>query len=188
MAKPNTSRTKLDLLTHPVRLRILLALAGSAQTSRQIAAALDDVPASSIYRHLQKLIDAGVVEVVAERRVRGAVEKTLRVAADAARLSPDEFAQMSGEDHRRTFLVFVTELLHEFERYISRPDRDFIRDLAGYRTVLLYATDEEWLTAIRGINQALLPLLSYGLEAGRRLRRFATITLPLPDEPQEESS
>src|SRR6202451_3828398 len=77
-----------DLLLHPVRLRIVKAFLGDrALTTVQLAAELDDVPAGSLYRHIALLTKAGVLQVVAERRVRGAVERTytMRQAAGAVR-------------------------------------------------------------------------------------------------------
>lgn len=185
MSKPHKS--KLDLITHPVRLRILMTLTGLERTSQQIAATLDDVPASSIYRHLQILLDAGIVEVVAERQVRGAVEKTLRVATGAADIGMDQAGQIPAETHRQAFLVFLTQLLHEFDRYVQRPDFDLARDLAGYRMVTFYASDEEWLAAISAMNAALAPLLEKRPGADRKPRRIATITLPALGEPQEDT-
>lgn len=183
MTKSNKSR--IDLITHPVRLRILMTLAGLERTPQQIAATLDDVPASSIYRHLQILLDAGVVEVVSERQVRGAIEKTLRVANGAADIGAEQAETMSAEMHRQAFLVFLTQLLHEFERYTQQPEIDLARDLAGYRMAVLYASDEEWLAAITAMNTALLPLLENTPGADRKPRRIATISLPAPDEPEE---
>lgn len=186
MAKPHKSR--IDLITHPVRLRILMMLAGLERTAQQIAAALDDVPASSIYRHLQILLDAGVVEVVSERQVRGAIEKTLRVATGGADIDAEHAETMSADLHRQAFLVFLTQLLHEFDHYTQQPEIDLARDLAGYRMAVLYASDEEWLTAITAMNAALLPLLENMPGPGRKPRRIATISLPAPDEPQEDKS
>ncbi|HEY0738788.1 MAG TPA: helix-turn-helix domain-containing protein [Herpetosiphonaceae bacterium] len=185
---PKLNKSRRDLITHPVRLRILMTLAGLERTSQQIAAALDDVPASSIYRHLQILLEAGVVEVVSERQVRGAVEKTLRVATGAADIDAAQAAAMSADMHRQAFLIFLTQLLHEFDRYTQQPEIDLARDLAGYRMAVLYASDEEWLAAITAMNAALLPLLENKPGADRKPRRIATISLPAPDEPQENQS
>lgn len=183
MKKQPTGQAKLDLVTHPVRLRILLLLAGSEQTPGGIVAALNDVPASSVYRHLHILQDAGLLEVVAERRVRGAVEKTLRVVPGGAHLDVAETAQMQPDDYRRLLLIFLTQLFSEFDRYLDQPDIDFARDLVGFRSAVFYASDAEWLTAIQAINAALLPLISQQPGAGRKRRRLATMTVPAPDEP-----
>ncbi len=181
-------KSKLDLMLHPVRLRILLALAGTEQTASAITRAVGDVPESSLYRHLQKLIAAGLVEVATERQVRGAVERTLRVAAGGALIAPEEVARMSADDHRRAALIFMTQLLHEFDRYLAQPDFDLQRDLAGLRMAILYATDEEWLTAITAMNAPLLPLIDNRPGDGRTARRIASITFPVSDEPDRNET
>jgi len=184
--KKSTSGHKIDLITHPVRMRILMALQGAELTAQQIAALLTDVPASSIYRHVQKLVDAGLVEVVAERPVRGAVEKTLRVVTHGADLGPGEVQQMQLEDHRRALLGFFSQLYSEFDRYLQRPDADPAQDIVGYRAITVYATDEEWLAAIQAMNAALLPLLNQDKGEGRKRRRIASFTLPIFDDMEEQ--
>lgn len=182
------TRTKLELVTHPVRLRILLTLAGAERTPRQVAAALHDVPPSSIYRHLQQLQAAGLVEVVRERRVRGAVERTLRVRADAARIGPDEARELNLDEQRQAVIVMFTQLLHEFDSYLQQPDRDPVRDGAGVKAATLYASDAEWTAAIEAMRAALMPLIGNEPRPDRRLRRFATVALPLFDRSTENDA
>ena len=110
--------TKLDLVTHPVRLRILLALANAERTAQQIAATMADVPTSSIYRHLQKLLDAGVVEVVAEHQVRRTVEKTMLVVPELAYIELEAAQQLQPADHRPMLILFLTQLFQLFDEYV----------------------------------------------------------------------
>src|SRR5215467_1711411 len=50
-----------DLLLHPVRLRIVQAFLGDrALTTSALAGELADVPPASLYRHVAKLVRAGV--------------------------------------------------------------------------------------------------------------------------------
>src|SRR3712207_1545009 len=91
-----------DLLLHPVRLRVVQALLGGrALTTGELHTELPDVPAATLYRHVGVLADAGVLEVVAERRVRGSTERTYRLVAAAASVGPGEAATMTAEEHRR---------------------------------------------------------------------------------------
>src|SRR5688572_10686821 len=90
------AQSKLDLILHPVRLRILMALAGNDMTTQELTRLVGDVPASSIYRHVNRLIAGGLIEVVAERQVRGTVEKTLR-ATTSASIGAEEAKAMSAD-------------------------------------------------------------------------------------------
>ena len=109
-----------DLLLHPVRLRIVKAFLGDrALTTRQLAAELPDVPAASVYRHVGRLAEAGVLHVVAERRVRGITERTYMLRLFAAQMQPGEVAAMSLEEHGSAFLAYVAGLLGDFDRYLA---------------------------------------------------------------------
>jgi Helix-turn-helix domain len=97
-----------DLLLHPVRLRIVKAFLGDrALTTGQLAAELDDVPSGSLDRHVARPAKAGVLQVVAERRVRGAVERTYTLRRFAARISAEQAKQMNAEEHAQAFMVYV---------------------------------------------------------------------------------
>ena len=62
---------KLDLVFHPVRLRLLQVLSNSHLTTQEIADLLPSIPKSSIYRHLKLLLDEGLVRVTDTRPVKG---------------------------------------------------------------------------------------------------------------------
>ena len=66
----------MELLAHPVRMRIVHALRGRELTTGQLCELLPDVSKAMVYRHVEALATGEVLEVAAERRVRGAVERT----------------------------------------------------------------------------------------------------------------
>src|SRR5215467_10865211 len=107
-----------DLLLHPVRLRIVQAFLGDrALTTSDLAAELADVPAASLYRHVARLVDAGVLAVVAERRVRGAVERTYVLRVTAATIGLDEVSAMSADEHRE----MMRELTRVLQPRLANP-------------------------------------------------------------------
>src|SRR5438105_5467350 len=123
-----------DLLLRPVRLRIVQAFLGDrALTTSALAAELADVPPASLYRHVARLVDAGVLSVVSERRVRGALERTYVLRVAAASINLDELERMTRDEHRQAFMAFVAGLLGDFDRYLSREEIDLLRDGASYR-------------------------------------------------------
>jgi len=94
---------------------------------------LDDVPAGSIYRHVALLAKAGVLQVVGERRVRGAVERTYVLRIFAAQIGPGEVAAMTVDEHAHAFMAYIAGLLADFDRYLAAGPADPVREGADYR-------------------------------------------------------
>jgi helix-turn-helix protein len=171
--------TTADLLLHPIRLRIVQAFLGDrALTTSELRAELSDVPAASLYRHVARLVDAGVLSVVAERRVRGAVERTYVLRAAAARIGPDEVAAMSPDEHRQAFLAYLAGLIADFDRYLARGDIDPVRDGAGYNMAGMWLDDGELIALGRELTAVLQPRLANAPKPGRKRWLLGTVFLP----------
>jgi DNA-binding transcriptional ArsR family regulator len=171
-----------DLLLHPVRLRILQTLLdGRALTTAQLREHLSDVPAATLYRHVATLADAGVLEVVAEQRVRGAVERTYRLQVARATVDAEALARMTPEDHGRAFTAFVAGLLADFDRYLARDRVDPLADLVSYRQLALWLTDAETHELLAELRAVLAARTAAGPGEGRTRRLLSTVLLPLQD-------
>jgi DNA-binding transcriptional ArsR family regulator len=178
-----------DLLLHPVRLRIVKAFLGDrALTTRQLAAELPDVPAASVYRHVGRLTEAGVLHVVAERRVRGITERTYSLRLFAAQLQSAEVAAMSPQEHASAFLAYVAGLLGDFDRYLAAEQEDPGRSGAGYRVAAMWLTDAELADYQRELVAISQPGLAHGPGEGRRRRMLYTVLLPAPEDPGTSAS
>jgi hypothetical protein len=134
---------KAKLIIHPIRLRMVDALAGRQLTSRQFAAIMPDIPQASLYRHLSSLVAGKVFEVVSERKVRGIVERTYALPPSAAHLTREDFEKMSSEDHRHYFSVFLGELSSRMNRYLDQPGYSPTEDGMTYFTFSTNLTPEE---------------------------------------------
>jgi hypothetical protein len=168
-----------DLLLHPVRLRIVETFLGDrALTTAQLRAELPDVPPASLYRHVARLVSAGVLAVVAQRRVRGALERTYVLRTSAATVDLDELASFGPEEHRRMFMTFVAGLLADFDRYLARGDIDLLRDGVSYRLAGLWLDDAEFAELMRELATVLQPRLASPPGPGRRRRILASVLLP----------
>jgi helix-turn-helix protein len=171
--------TSADLLLHPIRLRILQAFLGDrALTTSELRVELPDVPTASLYRHVALLVDAGVLSVVAEHRVRGALERTYVLRSAAASVSLDEVAKMTPDDHRQAFLAFVAGLIGDFDRYLARGDVDLVRDGVSFRMTAMWLDDAELAELARELITALQPRLQNAPKPGRKRRIFGTVLLP----------
>ena len=168
-----------ELLLHPVRLRIVQAFLGDRHlTTTELGAELDDVPAATLYRHVARLTDAGVLDVVSERRSRGSVERTLALHPGAGVVGERELASMDVDDHRRAFMVFVAGLLADFERYLDRGDPDLVRDGVGYKHAALHLSDRELESLVADLNAVLAPRLANRPSKSRSRRMLSTILMP----------
>ncbi len=173
-----------DLLLHPVRLRIVQAFLGDrALTTANLSAELSDVPAASLYRHVARLVAAGVLQVVAERRVRGALERTYVLRLAAARIGLDEIAGMSADDLRQMFTAFIAGLLADFDRYLQRQTVDLLRDGVTFGIEGLWLDDAEFRDMMLGLYQVLQPLRANAPRRGRRRHLLASVLLPA-EEPR----
>lgn len=124
--------TRAEILLHPVRMRGLrVSSATGPCTVRQIADVLADIPGTSLYWHLGRLVEAGLLEVVSERPVRGAVEKTCDLPQTAGLLTP-ELRDASAEEHFRAFLGFVAGQVSSFSVYLESDAPDLRRDGVTY--------------------------------------------------------
>lgn len=171
-----------DLLLHPVRLRIVKAFLGDrALTTSELAAELDDVPPGSLYRHIALLTKAGVLQVAAERRVRGAVERTYTMRLPAAQIQPGEARAMTLDEHTRAFMAYIAGLLTDFDRYIATAPADPARDGADYRVAAVWLTDAELAELRRDLYVLFQPRMANAPGRGRRRRMVYNVFLPAPE-------
>ncbi|WP_148574846.1 helix-turn-helix domain-containing protein [Nocardioides caldifontis] len=178
-----------ELLLHPVRMRIVQAFLGrESLTTGALRLELDDVPVATLYRHVSALLDGGVLEVVDERRVRGAVERTLVLHVSRAHVDAESARTMTREDHRHAFSTFVAGLLGSFDRYLDGDDLDLGRDLVGYRQTALHLTDEETHELLEELRAVVLARAANRPAPGRRRRLLATVLVPAEDRGPSEGS
>jgi DNA-binding transcriptional ArsR family regulator len=171
--------TQADLLLHPVRLRVLqLLLGGEEMTTAEMAARLSDVPTASLYRHIGRLADAGVLTVVRERAVRGTSERTYAVDIAATQVGAEAVRDMTREDHRRAFTAYTAGLLGQFERYLEREDVDPAQDRISYRQAVLWLTDDELDEMVEELRETITRHMAHREAPGRRRRTLATVLLP----------
>ncbi|WP_217915313.1 helix-turn-helix domain-containing protein [Miltoncostaea marina] len=168
-----------DLLLHPVRLRVVQALAGGRRLSAaELAGELADVPQASLYRHIRALAGAGVLAVAEERPARGTAQRVYALVEGPASIGPDDLAGARPEDHLRWFATVVAGLLDDFGRYLRAGGGDLAADGVGYRQVALELSDAELAELAGRMGAALAPVLGNRPAPGRRRRMLTTIVMP----------
>lgn len=173
-----TNQRAADVMLHPQRLAIARALSGARLTTKELADRVSDIPQATLYRHLALLLDAGIVTVVSERKVRGTAERTYALGPQAI-LTREAFEQATPEDHFRYFATYVSGLLDEFGRYLQRPDPELEKDGVGYREHVLNLTDGELRDLLAEIRAAIARRVDNDPTADRRPRLISTVTMPV---------
>jgi DNA-binding transcriptional ArsR family regulator len=71
---------QIRLLTDPLKLKLIQAFAEKPRTTKQVAEALGE-SVTKLYRHVDALFDAGLLEIVEEKQKRGTIERTFSTVA-----------------------------------------------------------------------------------------------------------
>ncbi|MCI1694120.1 helix-turn-helix domain-containing protein [Aneurinibacillus aneurinilyticus] len=175
--------SKADLLLHPVRMRIIQTMAShGSQTVQKIAERLPDIPQATLYRHLNKLLKGGILTIVEQRQIRGAIEKVYALEAQGANLTPEDMANASRDDHMKYFTTFLAVLMGDYGRYLAQNQLDMIKDGVMYRQANMHLTDEEFQEFLQDLVAVYKKAMDKKPGEGRRARNVSTIIIPAPDK------
>ncbi|GAA1688122.1 helix-turn-helix domain-containing protein [Glycomyces endophyticus] len=175
-----------ELLAHPVRLRVIHAMRGGRElTTAELCERITDVSKATVYRHVELLVAGGVLEVAAERRVRGAVERRFRLHQDRAVIDADMVASLSRDDHRRSFAAALATLAAEYDAYLDRDDAAPITDQVGYRQHAVWLSPEELQAMIDLMRKAIAPRIANEATPERTQYLISPILFPIAAPPTD---
>lgn len=176
------TRPASDLMFHPVRIRILVLLNqhGTATTA-QLAEWLPNVTRRTLYRHLNELLEGGLIRVAKRERIRGTVERSYEPARPAL-LDAGEMRDLAPEDWQK-FFIFMTSLLQaEFSAFVE--ERYGPAGLSGSHVRLgeIRVTPEQMEAFIAETSARSKALeTSEPEDAERETYRIGLIAFPLPE-------
>ncbi|MDT3427233.1 DNA-binding transcriptional ArsR family regulator [Paenibacillus forsythiae] len=173
------AESKADLILHPIRMRIIQALLnGRRRTTQQLVKELEEIPQATMYRHLSKLLKAGVLEVAEENKVRGAVEKVYYLSQGGEDATPSDTTERSAGEHMALFQKFVSSLVGDFSAYVRQEKYDLQKDGVSMRQVQLHLTDDEYAQLLAEMRQAMQKYAGNEPGSGHRRRMISTIVIP----------
>lgn len=105
--RPSLDSTLAAIVAHPTRVKCLSILAERRASPNEIATELEEDVGHVSY-HIRKLLSLGVIELVDERKVRGAVEHFYR-AMTLAYVSDEEWAKLTMQE-RRPYSLYTLQL------------------------------------------------------------------------------
>lgn len=164
------------LLRSPVRIQVIQYLAARGEaTTKQLAAAMPDIPAPTLYRHVGVLLKEGFLLVREEHRVRGSLERVL--AVDAEKLDA-----MSKENITSVAYAFLMGLYTDFQEYGKRTDADPARDMLMLRTCSLKLTDAQYGELLTALGEVLGTYVQAENRLEGRTRSLSLISSPAREE------
>lgn len=166
-------------LTNPVRARIIHAVADAGQLSaKQLMEKLTDVPQPTLYRHISAMCKDGLLEIVGQKQVRGAVERTYQVCQTIGEDIAAIIKNNDGEAYLQLFLQYLMPITGEFVAYSQRSGISLEGDMSGFSLAPVCATDEEFVEALTKISEIIVGLVSNAPAPGRKHRNLYTIIAP----------
>ena len=85
------------LLTDPSKLKLMEGFARNPATTKQVADRMGE-KAPRLYRHVDALVEEGLLELVRENPKRGTIERYYRTVADRFEVDPNLFSAASPND------------------------------------------------------------------------------------------
>ncbi|WP_159457859.1 helix-turn-helix domain-containing protein [Virgibacillus dakarensis] len=171
---------KADLLLHPVRMRIVQQLLlNKSLTIAQLVEILGDVPQATLYRHINLLLEANLIEVIETKKVKGTEERKFSVKIDNLQIPESEIETTSREDHIRHFSVFHSNLLQLATSYLADTSPEqYKKEGFSYAYTPLHLSDEEFHELTQSIQQAIEKVIHNQLTPARTTRIFASMFIP----------
>ncbi len=170
---------KVKLMMHPIRMRLVTELSERQLTTRELAAALPDVPQATLYRQIKRLLDGGVFYVVEENVVNGAIERTYALVVEHVQLTQEDVADLSVEQHVEMFSMFAASLIHSFTRSVELNAEQEVKGVQYARTNV-YLSEVERKAFGEQLSDIITQLMENKPSPERK--RYALASVFMPDE------
>lgn len=177
----NKFQAFLKEMLHPVRCRLFVEVSARKEaTAGELAQVLSDVPQASLYRHLNALVEQGVLAIVAQHKKRALYENVYAVSIDFGADIDEMLKNNRGDVYAAMFFQYMMVFLKEFEAYAARPGIDIQNDGSGFSLSPVSTTGEELVQLMTQINEVLEPyrVRAHAPDGERRTHTIGLIITP----------
>ncbi len=168
-----------DIMLNPTRMRIVQAFASSnSMTANEICEVISDVPRTTLYRHINILIEASILTVIEEKKIRGSVERTLALNIDELN-KPN-----NAENIPQQALRFLMGIYSKFEKYFDKDTFVSGNNKIFFNNTVMMMTDREFDEFLSELQKV---FVKYHYEAAdKRKPRDITIISAPPEASENE--
>lgn len=150
---------KVDILIHPVRMKIIRTLMGNDEnglTPLEMAKKIKDVPQATLYRHIQVLAVAKVISVLKEKKVRSVTEKYYVLNLEEAGMKSDEWQAISVDDKLQYYTYYQLTLINQYEEYLRKLEKNDAATDGSTVSIIELHLDQQQLDSFQTELQELL--------------------------------
>ncbi|MDW2878250.1 MULTISPECIES: helix-turn-helix domain-containing protein [Bacillaceae] len=174
----------MDCIVNPVKSQIILSIQKKGEcTAKDLLSTHNDIPQATLYRTLNRLVDSGILKIVAENKVRAVTEKVYALNESFLNVNQSIIEQNNGEAYFKMFTNFIIVLMKEFQNYAEKPSINIVKDVSGFSAVPIYATGEEMLEIGNKLKEIIAPYQTRNTSVKEQnMRILATIITPPNDK------
>lgn len=144
-------------------------------TATELCGKISDVPRTTMYRHINVLLDNSIVSVVSEKKIRGSLERTLA-------LNIEEISKHNTlENASRNALGFLMNKYARFRNYFSGENPDPAKDRIFLNNFVLMMDDREFDQFLSELRELVLKH-NFAVADGRKARDISVISAPTEQE------
>lgn len=166
-----------QVLMNPARSRIIQIISANEEcTATFIGEQLKDIPRTTLYRHIQILVENKILAVVKSEQVRGTIEKTYAIDQDTMKKAD------SVDSAIKSTFSFLMNIYSDFEKYLRMPSSDINRDMLFFRSTNLYMSDEECAEFVSEISKSIQKRAHNKPTLDRKPRQISLISSPVEEK------
>ena len=162
-----------EIILNPVRMRIIQELSTvQTITANELCERISDVPRTTMYRHINILIDNNILSVISEKKVRGSLERTIALNI------PEVSKHNTIENAAENAFGFLMSNYAKFHKYFNGENPDPAKDKIFLNNAVLMMSDAEFDQFTEELRQL---ILKYNVESTerRKARDISIISSPV---------
>ncbi len=172
---------KAEILMHPVRMKITQALMRNKEdglTPFEMLEVIQDVPQATLYRHIQVLLEADVIRILKEKKVRSVTEKHYTLNEEAARLNAEEWKNLNKEKKLSYISYYQLSLMTQYQNYLLNLEQNkSAEDRATFSLLELKLDDRQFENFQTELNKLMLKYYDQKTEETHVSTRTVAVTI-----------
>jgi len=164
------------VILNPSRMRIIQEVSTRQSiTTTELCEKISDISRTTMYRHINILLDNHILSIVSEKKIRGSLERTL--ALNIGELSKNNTLENASQNA----LGFLMNRYARFHNYFSCENSDPAKDKIFMNSSVLMMNDNEFDQFLLEFREL---LIKYNFEVadGRRARDISVMSVPTEKE------